>query len=352
VTAFSAQQQRDFFSSLPSDLAAVLSSPSASARKGEGEVKALSEQKQKDVFAVVEACVRMLLMRLAEREKEISGEGDAGDSNTAKAGSGGGEEGEGEHEGGGGGGGWGGGGGGGGDAGEGAGEAAGAHVDFNSTERGGTAAGSTAQAVFKKGKVLSAQLLSNELCGQVLQGGADVRHSNPWIATIKEAMMTTIALTPLRASESRLCVLEDGVLAFLANAATSYIARSPASFSPEGGPPPVLSISEDNACGEAVDWLRGLIGLFRVLNMNVASVLQEMQPASTFSGYAKIVKQLDRRRYTVVYRDDETARITDSARVVFYYGHNSERGARREQLQHLSTSYDASTGERKSQVYL
>ena len=102
MTAFSAQQQRDFFASLPSDLAAVLSSPSASARKGEGEVKALSEQKQKDVFAVVEVCVRMLLMRLAEREKEISGEGDAGDSNTAKAGSGGGEEGEGEHEGGGG----------------------------------------------------------------------------------------------------------------------------------------------------------------------------------------------------------------------------------------------------------
>jgi len=182
-------------------------------------------------------------------------------------------------------------------------------------------------------------------------------HTTP---VIREAMMTTVAPMPLTAAESQLCLPEDAVLVFLADTAAAHISRRPACFSLEGGalteaPVSSISIAEDTACVEAVEWVRGLIGLFRVLNMNVASVLQEMRPANTRStqtGYAKIVRDGVRRSScAIIYRDAETAGIQDASRVQFKYGDGSVRGARPGQahprLHDLVATHDVATGEWK-----
>jgi hypothetical protein len=39
---------------------------------------ALGEQRRDEVFAIVEACVRMLLLSLVQREKDAAGDGEAG----------------------------------------------------------------------------------------------------------------------------------------------------------------------------------------------------------------------------------------------------------------------------------
>ena len=76
--------------------------------------------------------------------------------------------------------------------------------------------------------------------------------------------MTTVAPMPLTAAESQLCLPEDAVLVFLADTAAAHISRRPACFSLEGGaltqaPVSSISIAEDTACVEAVEWVRGLI---------------------------------------------------------------------------------------------
>jgi hypothetical protein len=222
-------------------------------------------------------------------------------------------------------------------------------------------------------------------------------HDIPTTPVIREAMLTTVAPMPLTAAESQLCLPEDAVLVFLADTAAAHIARCPACFSLEGGaltqgvPPnmvqagqgalqssirqeqqqttqrkpsvgehqPVssISIAEDTAFVEAVEWVRGLVGLFRVLNMNVASVLQEMRSANTRStqtGYAKIVRDGGfggRSSCAIIYRDAETAGIQDTSRIQFKYGDRSVRGARPGQahppLHDLAATHDVATGEWK-----
>ena len=85
---------------------------------GEGKrvMIALGEQRRDEVFAIVEACVRMLLLSLVQREKDAAGDGEAGGGEGGRGGAGGGGGGGGEQ-------------GGGEDAGGGAVEAAGGDVD-------------------------------------------------------------------------------------------------------------------------------------------------------------------------------------------------------------------------------
>jgi len=174
---------------------------------------------------------------------------------------------------------------------------------------------------------------------------------------MREAMMTTVAPMPLTAAESQLCLPEDAVLVFLADTAAAHIARRPACFSLEGGalaqaPVPSISIAEDSAYVEAVEWVRCLIGLFRVLNMNVASALQEMRPTNTQtqSKYAKIKQNIAGNSCEIVYRDEETANISfiNRSRIQFRYGDGSVRGARPENLSSLSATHDVATGEWKA----
>jgi hypothetical protein len=172
-------------------------------------------------------------------------------------------------------------------------------------------------------------------------------------------MLTTVAPMPLTAAESQLCLPEDAVLIFLADTAAAHIARRPACFSLEGGvltqaPVSSITVAEDTAYVETVEWLRSLIGLFRVLNMNVASALQEMRPAITqnaWTGYAKIKRIPAERKVEIIYRDGETAGINDNSRIQFKYGENSERGARPDQVQpkleDYPSTHDVATGEWK-----
>ena len=172
----------------------------------------------------------------------------------------------------------------------------------------------------------------------------------------------TMAPMPLTAAESQLCLPEDAVLVFLANSAAAHIARRPECFSVEGGmltraPVSSITVAEDTAYVETVEWLRSLIGLFRVLNMNMASALQEMRPANTRStqtGYAKIVRVGGfggRSSCAIIYRDAETAGIQDASRIQFKYGEGSVRGARPGQahppLHDLAAAHDVATGEWK-----
>ncbi len=85
---------------------------------GEGKrgMIALGEQRREEVFAVVEACVRTLLLSLVQREKGAAGGGEAAIGEVGRGGGGGGEGGGGKQ-------------GGGEDAGDGAVEAAGGDVD-------------------------------------------------------------------------------------------------------------------------------------------------------------------------------------------------------------------------------
>jgi len=69
---------------------------------GEGKrgVMALGEKSQGEVFAVVEACVRMLLLSLVQREKAEAGGGEAGAGGGGRGWGGGGGGGGGEQGGG------------------------------------------------------------------------------------------------------------------------------------------------------------------------------------------------------------------------------------------------------------
>ena len=193
------------------------------------------------------------------------------------------------------------------------------------------------------------------LCMHVHTHTHDI-HATP---VMREAMLTTVAPMPLTAAESQLCLPEDAVLIFLADTAAAHIARRPACFSLEGGvltqaPVSSITVAEDTAYVETVEWLRSLIGLFRVLNMNVASALQEMRPAITqnaWTGYAKIKRIPAERKVEIIYRDGETAGINDNSRIQFKYGENSERGARPDQVQpkleDYPSTHDVATGEWK-----
>jgi hypothetical protein len=174
-------------------------------------------------------------------------------------------------------------------------------------------------------------------------------------------MLTTVAPIPLTVAESQLCLPEDAVLVFLADTAAAHIARRPACFSLEGGvltpdtcvrPVSSITVAEDKAYVETVEWLRSLTGLFRVLNMNMASALQEIWPANTQtqSKYAKIKQNIEGNSCEIVYRDEDTAGISfmNRSRIQFRYGDSSVRGARPESLSSLSATHDVATGEWKA----